>query len=74
MQQSNAYDKEMPQTQTADQPYAQNRDSHNTTNVKQPAFSSPARRLLDWLQSLKQFFIKMSYHIVVASLTLMALF
>ena len=29
--------------------------------------------LLDWLQSLKQFFISVSYHIVVASLTLMAL-
>ena len=29
---------------------------------------------LDWLQSLKQFFINMSYHILVARLTLMALF
>ena len=29
---------------------------------------------LDWLQSLKQFFINMSYHILLASLTLMALF
>ena len=29
---------------------------------------------LDWLQSLKQFFINVSYHIFVASLTLMALF
>ena len=28
---------------------------------------------LDWLQSLKQFFIDVSYHILVASLTLMAL-
>ena len=28
---------------------------------------------LDWLQSLKQFFINVSYHILVASLTLMAL-
>ena len=28
---------------------------------------------VDWLQSLKQFFIKVSYHILVASLTLMAL-
>ena len=27
---------------------------------------------LDWLQSLKQFFINVSYHILVASLTLMA--
>ena len=29
---------------------------------------------LDWLQSLKRFFINVSYHILVASLTLMALF
>ena len=29
---------------------------------------------LDWLQSLKQFFINVSYHILVASLTLMALY
>ena len=29
---------------------------------------------LDWLQSLKLFFINMPYHILVASLTLMALF
>ena len=29
---------------------------------------------LDWLQSLKQFIINVSYHILVASLTLMALF
>ena len=29
---------------------------------------------LDWLQSLEQFFINVSYHILVASLTLMALF
>ena len=28
---------------------------------------------LDWLQSLKQYFIIVSYHILVASLTLMAL-
>ena len=29
---------------------------------------------LDWLQSLKHFFINSSYYILVASLTLMALF
>ena len=29
---------------------------------------------VDWLQSLKQFFINVSYHILVANLTLMALF
>ena len=30
-------------------------------------------QLLDWLQSLKQFFINVSYHVLVARLTLMAL-
>ena len=30
--------------------------------------------IVDWLQSLKQFFINVPYHILVASLTLMALF
>ena len=34
---------------------------------------SRVHALLDWLQSLKQFFINVSYHILVASLTLMAL-
>ena len=29
---------------------------------------------VDWLQSLKYFFINVSYHIPLASLTLMALF
>ena len=33
-----------------------------------------AKSCLDLLQSLKQFFINVSYHILVASLTLMALF
>ena len=33
-----------------------------------------AYTMLDWLQSLKQLFINVSYHIFVASLTLMALF
>ena len=32
-----------------------------------------ARICLDWLQSLKQFFINVSYHILVASLTMMPL-
>ena len=32
-----------------------------------------ARSYLDWLQSLKQFFITVPYHILVASLTLMTL-
>ena len=31
-------------------------------------------QIIDWLQSLKHFFINVSYHILVASLTLMALF
>ena len=34
--------------------------------------TSPSQ--LDWLQSLKQFFMNVSYHILVASLTLMTLF
>ena len=37
-------------------------------------FIRPFAMALDWLQSLKQFFINVSYHILVASLTLMALF
>ena len=41
-------------------------NKHSTTE--------PMRSLLNWLQSLKQFFINVSYHILVASLTLMALF
>ena len=32
------------------------------------------RACIDWLQSLKQFFINVSYHILVACLSLMALF
>ena len=37
-------------------------------------FNSEIKRNLDWLQSIKQFFINESYDILVASLTLMALF
>ena len=53
------------------------------TQRKQPCFffwlqnryKLPASAaMLDWLQSLKQFFIDVSYHILVASLTVMALF
>ena len=40
--------------------------------VSDASISHPV--FLDWLQSLKQFFINVSYHILVASLTLMALF
>ena len=58
--------------------------SSESTHVKLPhcwkshvaAHMYPVRgsRLeVDWLQSLKQFFINVSYHILVASLTLMAL-
>ena len=36
--------------------------------------ASLCRWTVDWLQSFKQFFINVSYHILVASLTLMALF
>ena len=35
--------------------------------------SALKRSNIDWLQALKQFFINVSYHILVASLTLMAL-
>ena len=35
---------------------------------------SESGKTLDWLQSLKQFFVKVSYHILEASLTLVALF
>ena len=35
---------------------------------------TPASSSLDWLQSLEQFFFNVSYHILVAILTLMALF
>ena len=35
--------------------------------------SETSGKWLDWLQSLKQFFINVSYHILVVSLTLMAL-
>ena len=37
-------------------------------------FICQSRPRIDWLQSLNQFFINVSYHILVASLTLMALF
>ena len=37
-------------------------------------FISFSEDRLDWLQSLKQFFINVSYHVLVASLILMALF
>ena len=50
-------------------------DKHKKTNnifIAQNLFYRVVQ-LLDWLQSLKQFFIKVSYHILVASLTMMAL-
>ena len=43
-------------------------------SAKISEFTVYIRLILDWLQSLKQFFINVSYHILVASLTLMALF
>ena len=36
--------------------------------------SNDVADIVDWLQSLNQFFTNVSYHIVVASLILMALF
>ena len=44
------------------------------TSVFQCACNISFGMHIDWLQSLKQFFINVSYHILVASLTLMALF
>ena len=38
----------------------------------QTHFTKIEDKKVDWLQSLKQFFINVSYHILVASLTLMA--
>ena len=35
---------------------------------------STVAQLVDWLQSLKQYFTNVPYHILVASLTLMTLF
>ena len=35
---------------------------------------TPSSLLIDWLQPLKQFFINVSYHILVANITLMAVF
>ena len=39
-----------------------------------PMFLFQSGDNVDWLQYLKQFFINVSYHILEASLTLMALF
>ena len=42
--------------------------AHNFRSAK-----NQVHQRLDWLTSLKQFFINVSYHILVASLALMAL-
>ena len=42
-------------------------------NVGHDEFNIDIGIFVDWLQSLKQFFNNVSYHILVASLTLMAL-
>ena len=47
--------------------FFQARDGQLTRKPRNDVNSS-----IDWLQSLKQFFIKVSYHILVANLTLMA--
>ena len=68
------YEQAMQQSQTADQPMAargRHTDSHSTLKGKQKHSVHPQ---VDWLQSLKQFFINEPNHIHVASLTLMALF
>ena len=42
-----------------------------TLDFQQKAYNN-LQANLDWLQSLKQFYINVSYHIIVATLTLMA--
>ena len=49
-------------------------DRTNSENVMSLDKENISWTLVDWLQSLKQFFINVSNHILVASLTLMALF
>ena len=44
------------------------------SHTESDTLKSQLHMYLDWLQSLKQFFINVSYHMLVASLTLMALF
>ena len=47
-----------------------NNDTNSRIDSEDDGLSAP----LDWLQSLKQFFTNVSYHILEACLTLMALF
>ena len=42
--------------------------------IGEPQHDHVISKSVDWLQSLKQFFINVSYHRLVASLTLMASF
>ena len=51
--------------------YLANSQTNHQGGGTRPRVSS---LVLDWLQSLEQLFINVSYHILVASLTLMALF
>ena len=48
--------------------------SRSSWDMTAPQENIPYSQNIDWLQSLKQFFINMAYNILVASLTLMALF
>ena len=52
--------------------------TYMSTDVRSSFYSiidySSLLQTLDWLQSIKQFFINVSYYKLVASLTLMALF
>ena len=47
-------------------------EAHNDVSVFKPIYQT--EYVIDWLKSLKQVFINVSYHITIASLTLMALF
>ena len=51
--------------------YTSGKENKYNSSFKKIGLSGP---MVDWLQSLKQFFINVSYSILVASLTLMALF
>ena len=47
---------------------------HNIGDENEGDVAFEVEAYLVWLQAFKQFFINVSYHILVASLTLMALF
>ena len=54
--------------------YKNDPDFTNSLQLRRRVCVLPDDKRVDWLQSLKQFFINVSYNILVASLTPMALF